>query len=647
MTAFDRHRGARHFTLGMGLAAAVAAAVAVGVTSTPASTPDHVGTSPAPPTTERHGGGVPAPEHMDLVAYTSCDAMLAGLRAHTAARVGPYGINGSLPGGIYRSVDAGVVGSAASAPGVAQPAAPPAHSTTNVQEQGVGEPDTVETDGRRVVTVSDGVLRVVDAASRKITASLDLTMYAGADSAQLFMSADRVLVLLGEPTPVYPGVYGGPVAEPFYPYSGSGATFLLVDISAAPRIVAILHPDGGYVDARMVDGTARIVVASTPRLTFPTPGSGLSDEQRTARNRAVVRHAPLSAWLPTYAVSRGGYAATHTVGCTEVSHPTRYSGTSLLTVYTVDLSGTLENPRPVSLAADGTAVYASTSSLYVASTFGDRTQLHRFGITGTGRPTYLGSAWVPGALLDSYSMSEYDGSLRVVTTSGSWSANGATSVYVLDADTLRRTGSVGGLGSGENLRAVRFLGPLAYVVTFRSVDPLYVLDLHDPHRPRKAGELTLTGYSDYLHPVADGRLLGVGESVNDESIVTGLQVSLFDVSNAAAPRRLDRVVRAHTPSETPLDPHAFLYWPATGEAIMPIDSWNWTQSGAVLVLHVGTDKLSVVGTIRNPAVSSVNGYDSGIDRTLVIGTDIWTMSSAGLQVSDLRSLARQAWIPFG
>jgi uncharacterized secreted protein with C-terminal beta-propeller domain len=123
-------------------------------------------------------------------------------------------------------------------------------------------------------------------------------------------------------------------------------------------------------------------------------------------------------------------------------------------------------------------------------------------------------------------------------------------------------------------------------------------------------------------------------------------VSLFDVHNPAHPRRLDRVVQRHSPSETPIDPHAFLYWPADHLAVIPIDSWDPEHSGAALVIKVGTDRLTVVGTVRNPAVSSADSYDTGIERTLVIGDSLWTMSSAGLRVSDLHTLDRLAWVPF-
>jgi uncharacterized secreted protein with C-terminal beta-propeller domain len=636
-------RRVRPLGLGIALTAAAAAVVAVGLArpaSTHSPTPGALG--PTPDRTTQPVG--PVPERMTLAAYSTCDAMLSGLRKHTAAHVTAGGLD--LGGGPYfhgvalaptgMRVPAAADATTGSAAGTAD------HSTTNDQEIGVDEPDVVKTDGRRVVAISNGVLRVVDAASHKVTGTLDLAMYAGAQDAQLMLSGDRVLVLLGSNSAVIR--YGGPVDYGPRVPAADGSTFLLVDIAAAPTVVSTLHTNAGYVDARLVGGAVRVVAASSPRLTFPVPTDGKTDKQRVVANRRVVENAPLSAWLPTFQTTRAGVATTHTVPCEQVRHPANYTGESMLTVYSFDLATSLDDARPIAIAADGATVYASTSSLYVSSSDGASTQLHRFLVGSAGAPRYVGSGSVPGDVLDSYSMSEYSGALRVVTTQ--YRTRQTTSVYVLDANTLRRAGSVGGLGAGEQLHAVRFLGPLAYVVTYRSVDPLYVLDLHDPAHPRRAGELKVTGYSDYLHPTSDGRLLGIGQSVDGQQRVTGLQVSLFDVTDATHPARIAKLTRSHTPSETPIDPHAFLYWAATGTAVVPIDSWEPSQSGAAVVLHVGTNDLRTIGTIRNPAVSTIDSYDSGIERTLVIGDSIWTMSGSGLQVSDLQSLARRAWVPF-
>jgi uncharacterized secreted protein with C-terminal beta-propeller domain len=639
-------RRARPFRLGIALTGVAAAVIAVGLTM-PGSSPESVpAVGPAP--TPIRTGSVPqggAPPHMVLAAYPSCEAMLAALRRHAADHVGAYGQAYGQGGPVYNSMNVdGVRGPAA----VAEPAAgaaggsvaaTPEHSSTNDQEIGVDEPDLVKTDGRRVVSVSGGVLRVVDAASHEVTGTLDLRVYAGAAAAQVLMAGDRVLVVLGGDEQVRYGPYplGGTAIRP----SGSTSTVLLVDIAATPTVVGTLRADGGYVDARMHDGTVRLVVDSAPRVTLPIEPGIRPSGDRAAAGRLLVRHAPLSAWLPTYATTDGGVTAEHHVPCGQVSHPATYSGAAMLTVYSIDLAAGLDDPHPVSIAADAGTVYATATSLYISSTAGTHTDLHRFDIHRPGTPRYLGSGTVPGYVDDSYSMSEYAGTLRVVTSAA------ATSVYVLDADTLRKLGSVGDLGRNERLHAVRFLGPLAYLVTYESVDPLFVIDLHDPAHPRRAGELTVTGYSDYLHPTDDGRLLGVGESVNQEQRVTGLQVSLFDVSRADDPTRLDRVTRSHTPSETPIDPHAFLYWPDTRTAVIPIDSWEPSQSGAAVVLHVGRDGLRVEGTIRNPGVTALDGYTGGgIERTLVIGDRLWTMSAAGLLVSDLHSLDRRGWVGF-
>ena len=122
---------------------------------------------------------------------------------------------------------------------------------------------------------------------------------------------------------------------------------------------------------------------------------------------------------------------------------------------------------------------------------------------------------MPGRLLDQYSMSEHDGRLRLATTTspspgvrgpgGEWRSESAVHVLAERGGRLTEIGKVGGLGKGERIYSVRFIGPTGYVVTFRQIDPLYVIDLRDPSRPAVTGELKITGYSAYLHPTADGR----------------------------------------------------------------------------------------------------------------------------------------------
>lgn len=579
----------------------------------------------------------------------SCTDLLHDLRTAAGKSVMQYGLPGNYA---PYDVHAPMPSAAASAPGATEKStadsAAGGTSTTNVQEIGVDEPDVVKTDGDRVITVTAGVLRVIDAATRKVTGSLDLTIYDGASGAQLLVDGDRALVMLGA--------------------DGTGtakSTVLFVDLAGTPAVTGTLRVQGSYVDARMIDGTVRLVASSAPRITF--------DGQTLQKNRAKVKQAPIDAWLPTYEVTTGGVTRSGHVACGAVSHPADFTGASMLTVYTLSMSDLGADPSPVTVAADGDTVYASRGSLYIASNpdwWGrcidicpsippvpsgsaglagsavpvrpEQTELHRFDINGTSPPRYLGSGTVPGRLLSSYSLSEYDGALRVATTSSAQTSSSA--VYALDAARLSVLGHVDGLGKGEQIYAVRFAGPLAYVVTFRQTDPLYVVDLRKPSAPKVTGELQLTGYSSYLHPVGADRLIGVGQEASLQGRVAGMQVSLFDVANPSAPSRVSRIVEKESVGENTLDPHAFLYWAPTGLVVVPMDSWDAKYAGQVLVLKVTASGLTRVGTVANPGGTGSDGL--GIARSMIVDGSLWTFSAGGVKVSSPTSLAKQAWIAY-
>ncbi|MEO3799115.1 beta-propeller domain-containing protein [Nonomuraea sp. B1E8] len=624
-----------------------------------------------------------------LVAYTGCDDLLAGLREQAARNVGPYGFGNAMPmtARAEARADTG--------------AYTPEHSTTNVHEAGVDEPDLVKTDGDRLVTVTDGTLRIIDTATKKVTASLDLT---GGDGpgvpADLLLSGDRALVMLRG---------GGAVYRSFGPPRDT--RYVLVDLAGEPKVLSTVEPQGTYVDARMVGSTVRLVTRSQPDITFPQVRRGdVPEAERVKRNQEAVRKAPAEAWLPKIKITdASGTAEESTVACDRVSHPADYTGTSMLTVHTIDLAQGVAGTDPIALAADGDIVYGTGGSLYVASNplwWGmpfrplpvapttsrgvapaeeptpsepavtgtmvdvpptrmtvtatsppvprpiptlppEETQIHRFDVSKPGPPAYVASGKVAGRLLNQYSLSEHEGHLRVATTLNSRDGRSSSStVHVLDAATMEMKGEVGGLGKGERIYSVRFIGPVGYAVTFRQVDPLYTLDLRDPAAPRVTGELKITGYSAYLHPAGDGRLIGIGQEANEEGRTQGTQVSLFDVSDPASPRRLSQLFQKDSGSEAEWDPHAFLYWPRTGLAVLPLRSGD--ESGA-LALKISDSGVSKLGMIRHPAQRGENerGFQPGIQRSVVIGDSLWTVSPQGVQVNDATTLAEQAWIPAG
>jgi len=576
-------------------------------------------------------------------------------------------------------------------------------------------------------------------------------VFAGMRPANLLLFGNHALVLFNQSPYVIEGLHTGVSAigsaasgnaipnAPFF-----GPQLVLVDLSTrTPRIISEFTMDGSLVDARQVGSVARVVVQSAPRFyspPFEVPGAGAG----LAPQRAAIANAGLSQWLPHYAVTTGGRQQSGMVDCASVSHPAEvaYSGTSMLTVLTFDLGGaSLGAGEPVTIVADGDTVYSDGASLYIASrqsaevpvmrmasaappvvgasssgtsvtataapptTVPQYTAIYKFDISGPGRPVYEAAGTVPGWLLGSsdtaeYSLSAWNGALRVATTTYGSFALGAeqqsqSAVYVLDqtGTQLFIVGKVGGLGNGEQIYAVRFVGPVGYVVTFRQTDPLYTLDLSDPAQPRVAGQLLLSGYSAYLYPIDATHLIGIGQDANALGQTTGTQVSLFDVSDPAAPVRLAAYDLQFGHSEAEFDPHAFLYWPGSRLLVIPVQLPDvttplvpptplpqggvgqggtassgsstggpvsggasaggpgkatepafWPQTEAI-ALHVGDSGFTELGTITHPDTHA-DPAGGQIVRSLIVGNELWTLSDAGLKANDMATLAPLAWVPF-
>lgn len=647
-----------------------------------------------------------------LVFFDSCADALSGLQAATKAVVGPYGLAGGIayardgappPIAVEDSAAGGGFAGQAEAPAAARDPAPqPAgekasdHSGTNVHESGVDEPDLVKTDGERIVTVSDRRLSVVDVATRRLVGVVDLFDSDIGHDANLLLAGDHALVIsspygspLIDPVPmvdtgvadaeaaVKPG-FAEPGSDPQVPPPADewpvvGTSIVLVDLTT-PRVLSRARADGSIVDARQVGSTVRIVTRSIPRLVFPNVIG--TDEQRVAANRAVIDASGIDAWAPRLEVTTGGDTVRTQVGCEAISRPTSYSGTNLLTVLTFDASrDALGDGMPVTIAADGETVYSNGTSLYVASSqqwwWGvprlaagqptePRTEVYRFD-TSAAAPRFVGGGSVPGWLLNQYSMSEWDGRLRVATTTDGFATGGLSQsgVYVLETKggRLVQVGKVEGLGQGERIYAVRFVGPVGYVVTFRQTDPLYTVDLRNPAAPVVRGELKIPGYSAYLHPIGETRLLGVGQDATDTGQTLGTQVSLFDVADLSAPTRVAKYTLSGAYSEAEVDPHAFLYWPESGLVVVPLDTWGagfqderfaGPQTSGALVLRVAGDQITEVGFVTHPTLDEY-GYYLPIRRSLITtaggGTTLWTVSAVGLLATDPTTLARLAWIP--
>jgi hypothetical protein len=403
------------------------------------------------------------------------------------------------------------------------------------------------------------------------------------------------------------------------------------------------------VSSRLTGDTARVVIWSRPRAV-------LQPELR----------AQLRGWLPRRVLRRsisGRPSFRPAARCRRVMRPALHSGVDLLTVLTIDMDRGLPAVDSDAVLGGGQTVYASTRALYVGLEKwsadsdtadplpGDQTQLHKFDVSDPDATTYRASGRVAGHLLNQFSMSEQEGVLRVATTRSGGPEPGAESessvVTLAERDrALVQLGRVDGLGKGERIYAVRFLGDAGYVVTFRQVDPLYTVDLSRPAAPRVAGELKISGYSAYLHPVGKDLVLGVGQDATAVGRPLGTQVSLFDVSNLARPARLHhRALAADGSSEAEWDHHAFLWWAPAKLAVLPLEHWGQGQSAFAGAIGLTVDPAAGIAEVGRTSHEGTE-WTAAVRRSLIVGGRLVTISDAGVQQNSLANLAEQDWLAF-
>lgn len=545
-------------------------------------------------------------------------------------------------------------------------------SGTTVQELGIDEPDIIKTNGDRILVISNGVFSVIDTRGEEALLAGQTRFGGETYIREMLIVGDRAL-LFGESW----GYGGGPVplpaiaepaiavedsgdaeagfaqAEPFVEgqelsIGSDGPTAMMIEIDLAneaqPAVTGRIAVEGRYLSARLVGGIARVAVQSNPnQLPFVFPRNSSGEDAARNANRDAVAQSELEDWLPTYLLERDGAVVEQGLltGCDRVHVPSTFSGFGSLSLLSFDLSEPLGNGLATTVMASGETVYASDSSVYLATnnwfdpalSVEDRSQLseayttslHSFDITGAAA-NYSASGSVRGHLLNQFAMSEHNGHLRVATTDGTPWGDDSTSesfVQVLErqADELVVIGSVGDMGRGETIRSVRFVGDIAYIVTFRQTDPFYTVDLSEPTAPVVRGELKITGYSGQLHPIGPDLVLGIGQEATEQGRTTGAKMTLFDVSNLDAPVDLDTWTLPNAYTEAEWDHRSFLWWAPENLAVFPINSWSENFWGAV-----------AFRVDRENGISEFGRIDHGDDGEVEVGrTECEVLSSERLR----------------
>ena len=284
----------------------------------------------------------------------------------------------------------------------------------------------------------------------------------------------------------------------------------------------------------------------------------------------------------------------------------------------------------------------------------ERTIIHRISISD-GEITYEAQGNVPGFVNNQFSISEYDRHLRVSTTTQGWmirsylsNVDSQNNVYVLNMD-LEIVGSVEDLATGEQIYATRFIGDKCYLVTFKQMDPFFVIDLGDPGNPEVLGELKIPGFSTYLHPYDETHIVGIGRDGGK------VKISLFDVSDLSNPVELSKYEVENTEnswgwtqSSALYEHKAFLFDREKNLLVLPIGDYS-KQSAYVFDISV-ENGIELKGTVTHDLEMQSEetdsddtyyyNYDYGnsIKRTLYIDDVLYTISDNMVKMNNLNAL---------
>jgi uncharacterized secreted protein with C-terminal beta-propeller domain len=267
--------------------------------------------------------------------------------------------------------------------------------------------------------------------------------------------------------------------------------------------------------------------------------------------------------------------------------------------------------------------------------------LHRISID-KGEIVYRACGDVPGWVMSRFSMDEQGDHFRIATTKG-WSTSHG--VYILDMD-MNIVGSVEGIAPNERMYSARFVENRVYLVTFRRIDPFWVINLTDPENPEILGELIIPGWSDYLHPYDENHVIGIGREAGFWGGWQGVKLTLFTVTDVSNPTELSKYVIGDSGSSTIAvnNPHAFLFDKEKDLLVIPV-SLNRTINGAY-VFDVSLEYGFVLrDTIEHLEEEDddidkwrYRDYNSDIYRSFYIGDSLYTLSYNYLMANDLSDL---------
>ncbi len=528
------------------------------------------------------------------------------------------------------------------------------YSATNIQVEGVDEIDFVKTDGEYIYIVSNRTLYILKAYPPEeagVLAQIKLRK----EPQGIFINSDTRARATIDKLVVY-GSGGREISpsekfEPYYWRDANQETEILVyDITnrEEPTLSRNLTMEGFFYDARMIGDYAYAVI-NTP-VNLNERGVGLPRIQINEVSREV--------------------AATEI----EYSNTTDY-GYTYTTIIGVNIQDDLEKPLfKTLLLGNARTIFVSLENIYIAMPgthnpgFASQvTSIYRIRVE-PGRIECEANGEVKGyisAHIAQFSMDEYSDFFRIATTTG-WGGESRNHVFVLNMS-LSVVGRLENLAPGETIYSARFMGETLYLVTFRKIDPLFIIDLQDAEAPKVLGELKITGYSDYLHMYDTGYLIGVGkETVGADfgnfAWYQGIKISLFNVTDQSNPQEVDKTEIGDRGTDSPVlrDHHAFLFDRERQLLVLPVKvaeidpeqypygvsdnaygEFVW-QGAYVYSISVeyGLELRGRITHIENITEVQRNYYSSPylVERSLFIEDVLYTISGKKVMMNSIESL---------
>jgi uncharacterized secreted protein with C-terminal beta-propeller domain len=509
------------------------------------------------------------------------------------------------------------------------------YSTTNIQVAGVDEADRIKTDGTFLYVVTGSNISIIRAYPPEEAAIL-CTLKLNQSITGIFVNGDKLVAIQG----------GFDFYEILYRYSpyiiGDATTIHVYDVTdrSSPVLERTLTLDGAYFNSRMVGEYVYALVRKPAYLndTDVELPKIILDDQQVEVSATTIYYVNAS---DTYHVFTTVIALNVQDASQEPSHETF-------------LMGAASN------------LYVSQHNIYITALVVDFTTIHRISIDAE-HIAYTANGYVPGHVLNQFSMDEYQGLFRIATTQGEvWSSDAPSrsNVYILNSN-LTTIGELEGLAPGEQIYSARFMAEKCFLVTFKKIDPLFVIDLSDVENPTVLGQLKIPGYSDYLHPYGETHLIGVGKETEeaeegDFAWYQGVKISLFDVSDVSNPLEVAKIEIGDRGTDSPVlrDHKAFLVDKDRELLVIPIlvaeinesqypDSVPAHAYGepvwqGAYVFDISVDgELEVRGRISHldpGATIDHNAWPYYVERTLFIEDTLYTVSSKKVMMNSLASL---------